>query len=160
MVTALPPLARHSLPGARPMSTDSQTPPPAGFVPHTRRSPLTEPWEPLFAREQGTALQLGLWLRPAHCNGRGFAHGGLLSALADNAMGLSAVRAAQAGGLTAQGAVTVSLALDFIGSGQVGQWLEVRPVVLKAGRTLAFVECHLLGDDQMVARGSATFRLQ
>lgn len=133
---------------------------PEGFAPHTRHSPLTAPWEPILARAQGHAVQLGLQVREAHCNSRGFAHGGLVSALADNAMGLSAVATARAGGAdpTAR-AVTVSLVLDFIGSAQVGQWLEFRPVVLRHGRTLAFTECHVFADEQLVARASATFRL-
>jgi acyl-coenzyme A thioesterase PaaI-like protein len=31
-------------------------------------------------------------LRAVHCNSRGFVHGGVIAALADNAMGLSFVR--------------------------------------------------------------------
>jgi uncharacterized protein (TIGR00369 family) len=137
---------------------------PDGFTPHTRRSPLTDPWEPLFARNSGDQVELALQLRDAHCNSRGFAHGGLLCALADNAMGLSAVAAART--LSAnpnhQGfgsAVTVSLNLDFIGSAQVGQWLVVTPCVLKTGKSLAFVESRICADGQLVARASATFRL-
>lgn len=142
----------------------SATPPPdtipQGFAPHTRHSPLTTPWQPLYARPDGHHVQLGLRVRDAHCNGRGFAHGGLISALADNAMGLSAVAAARAeGAAQLAGAVTVSLVLDFMASASVGQWLEFRPVVLRHGRTLAFTECHVLADGQLAARASATFRL-
>jgi len=142
--------------------------PPEGFAPHTRHSPLTEPWEPLFARQQGHAVHLGLRVREAHCNSRGFAHGGLVSALADNAMGLSAVATARAagdaeggakGGAEGKRAVTVSLNLDFIDSARIGQWLTIEPVVLRHGRTLAFTECHVLADGKLVARASATFRL-
>lgn len=133
---------------------------PEGFAPHTRHSPLTAPWEPLYARPDGHTVRLGLRVREAHCNGRGFAHGGLISALADNAMGLSAVATAHAEGATPPaGAVTVSLVLDFMASATIGQWLEFRPVVLRHGRTLAFTECHVLADGQLAARASATFRL-
>ena len=150
--------------------------PPPGFAPHTRRSPLTDPWEPLFACLDGHTVQLGLRVREAHCNSRGFAHGGLVSALADNAMGLSAVGAARAEAASPSrpaptGAVTVSLSLDFIASAGIGDWLSVRPVVLRQGRTLAFVECHVWAqapagagglqpdaEDRRVARASATFR--
>jgi acyl-coenzyme A thioesterase PaaI-like protein len=62
---------------------------PVGYERHTRRSPLTDPWEPLFARETADAVQLALEIREAHCNSRGFAHGGLISSLADSAMGIS-----------------------------------------------------------------------
>ena len=61
---------------------------PAGFERHDRKSPMTAPWEPLYRRISGGAVILGLRAGPAHTNSRGFVHGGLISALADNAMGL------------------------------------------------------------------------
>jgi uncharacterized protein (TIGR00369 family) len=133
---------------------------PDGYLRHTRRSPLTEPWEPLFARETGEAVQLAVEIREAHCNARGFAHGGLISALADNAMGLSAVRLARQQPEQAQAsAMTVTLALDFLDSARVGEWLEVRPSVLKLGRTLAFAEFRVVCGERLVARGNASFRM-
>ncbi|MEA2966409.1 MAG: hypothetical protein QOI46_6507, partial [Alphaproteobacteria bacterium] len=62
---------------------------PEGFAPHWRKSGLTDPWEPLYSRRTGEAVYIGLRAGPAHSNSRGFVHGGLISALADNAMGLS-----------------------------------------------------------------------
>jgi acyl-coenzyme A thioesterase PaaI-like protein len=62
---------------------------PAGYSRHFRASPLTDPWEPLYSKAENGAILLALRIRQAHCNSRGFAHGGLISALADNAMGLS-----------------------------------------------------------------------
>jgi acyl-coenzyme A thioesterase PaaI-like protein len=64
-------------------------PPPEGFVRHLRVSPLTAPWEPIYERALSDRLVLGLWLRTPHTNTRGSAHGGLIAALADKAMGLS-----------------------------------------------------------------------
>lgn len=133
---------------------------PAGYQRHTRRSPLTDPWEPLFALETIDAVQLALEIREAHCNSRGFAHGGLISSLADNAMGSSAVRRArQQPGAQKVGAVTVTLTMDFIDSARVGEWIEFCPTVLKVGRTLAFVDCQVVCGDRIIARSSATFRL-
>lgn len=99
-------------------------------------------------------------VRGAHCNARGFAHGGLISAFADNAMGLSAVRIARGreGGGNAS-AVTVTLTVDFVDSAKQGEWMEVRPTVLKAGRTLAFVECRVVCGERTIARASASFRM-
>ncbi|HET7793788.1 MAG TPA: PaaI family thioesterase [Rhizobacter sp.] len=133
---------------------------PAGYQRHTRRSPLTDPWEPLFAREAGEAVQLALVVRDAHCNSRGFAHGGLISSLADNAMGLSVGHVARAQlGNDKASAVTVALALDFIDSAKVGECLEFHPQVLKVGRTLAFVDCRVVCGERLVARANASFRL-
>ena len=70
------------------MPTSSDAPVPAGFERHFRRSPLTDPWEPLYSCRTPDAVVIGLRLAGAHTNSRGFAHGGLIGALADNAMGL------------------------------------------------------------------------
>ena len=133
-----------------------------GYEPHTRRSPLTDPWEPLLSRYMANAhsdaLYLALEIREAHCNARGFAHGGLISALADNAMGHSAVlQARRRAGCENASAVTVSLTLDFIDSARIGDCVEFQPTVLKVGRTLAFVECRVVCKDRLIARGSANF---
>lgn len=133
---------------------------PSGYERHTRRSPLTDPWEPIFACETADGLNLAVEVRDAHCNARGFAHGGLISALADNAMGLSAVRRAREHpGSEKASAVTVSLALDFIATAQHGECLEIRPSVLKVGSTLAFVECRVVCGERLIARGNASFRM-
>ena len=133
---------------------------PDGYAPYVRRSPLTDPWEPLFERRVGDATRLALQVREAHCNSRSFAHGGLITALADNAMGISAVLVARAGGAgETTGAVTVSISTDFIDSGKLGDWIEFHPSVLKTGRTLAFVECHVKCGERLIARCNATFRI-
>ena len=62
---------------------------PEGFVAHSRKSPLTDPWEPLYARSMPDRLVLGVRVRTEHCNSRSMPHGGFLAALADNGMGLS-----------------------------------------------------------------------
>jgi len=135
------------------METQTLVPPP-GFTPHMRKSPLTAPWEPIFARETQSAFVLGLYLREAHTNSRGFAHGGLIGALADNAMGLSC-------GLRLGGArlVTVSLSVDYLGRAQIGQWLEFDTVFVKPGGTLCFAQAFVTADGQPCARADAVFRV-
>jgi uncharacterized protein (TIGR00369 family) len=132
---------------------------PEGFVPHNRRSPFTDPWEPLFSRLRGGAIQLAVQLAEAHCNARGFVHGALIAALADNAMGLSAVTAAISQGLPVKSAVTVNLALDYLDVARTGELLELHPSVLRQGRTLSFVACQALCGERLIARANATFRM-
>ena len=127
---------------------------PDGFAPHFRKSGLTDPWEPLYSRNTGEAIQIGLRAGPAHANSRGFVHGALISALADNAMGLSC-------GLSLQGIsglITVGLSLDFLSTARLGQWLEIRPVVLKTGKNLCFSTATIHADEGLCARANATFR--
>lgn len=126
---------------------------PNGFKPHFRESSITQPWEPIFSQVHDEAVHLGLTARPPHTNSRGFVHGGLIMTLSDNAMGLSC---AQAGG--GRGLVTVNLSVDFVSSARLGQWIEFRPRVLKAGKTLCFVEASVLADGTLCARANATFK--
>jgi len=128
---------------------------PAGFEPHDRKSPVTAPWEPLYRRVSGDTVVLGVRARDVHCNGRGFVHGGLISALADNAMGLSCVR--KMGDLASL--VTVNLTVDFLGSAHVGQWLEFDTVFVKPGGTLAFTQAFVTADGEPCARANAVFRV-
>ena len=128
---------------------------PEGFEPHTRKSPLTEPWEPLYAKRTDKAVIIGLRLAKPHTNGRGLIHGGLIAALSDNAMGYSC---AQATGWTTS-FVTIGLAVDFVGSAQVGQWLAIETEVIKTGSTICFAQSFIKADDVVIARANATFRV-
>jgi uncharacterized protein (TIGR00369 family) len=128
--------------------------PPEGFAPHFRKSPVTDPWEPLLSRQVEGAVQIGLRLREAHCNSRGFLHGGVIAALADNAMGLSCGKVLG----SVQGLVTVNLAVDYVGTARIGQWLQVEPRVLRTGRSMSFADALVTADGSLVARASASFR--
>jgi uncharacterized protein (TIGR00369 family) len=127
---------------------------PDGFLRHFRQSPLTDPWEPIYSRRTEDAVIIGLRLAAPHTNSRGLIHGGLIAALADNAMGLSCGVKLEAGGSRL---ITVSLAVDFIGSGQIGQWLAVETDVIKTGKTLCFAQCFVIADGAKIARANGTF---
>ena len=130
---------------------------PAGFEPHFRNSPLTEPWEPLYSRRTANAVQMGLRLAKAHTNSRGLIHGGLIAALSDNAMGYSCAQAM--GWDPGKSLVTISLAVDFIGSAEIGQWLSIEPDVIRSGSTVCFAQSLIRADDVVIARANATFRV-
>ena len=129
--------------------------PAPGFSRHDRKSPLTAPWEPLYARTACDTVILGLRAAAAHTNSRGFVHGGLISALADNAMGLSCARRLGDGASL----VTVNLTMDFLGSAFTGQWLEFDTVFVKPGGTLCFTQAFVTADGQACARANAVFRV-
>jgi uncharacterized protein (TIGR00369 family) len=128
---------------------------PAGFSPHFRSSPLTKPWEPLYSRAAGETVVLGLRAGEAHTNSRGFVHGGLITSLADVAMGLSCAR--RLGDLPSL--VTVNLNVDFMGSALMGQWLEFDTVFVRPGSTLCFAQAFVTADGQPCARANGVFRV-
>jgi uncharacterized protein (TIGR00369 family) len=124
---------------------------PEGFERHFRQSPLTDPWEPLYLKRTKKAVIIGLRLARPHTNSRGLIHGGLIAALSDNAMGYSCAHVM--GG--ASSLVTIGLALDFIGTAQVGQWLSVETDVIKTGSTICFAQCLIKAGGSIIARANA-----
>ena len=127
---------------------------PEGFEAHFRPSPLTKPWEPIYSKRTSEAIILGLRLAEPHTNSRGLAHGGFITALADNAMGLSC--GAKRGEGTTR-LITVSLGVDFIASARLGQWLAFESDVIKLGSNLCFAQCTVTADGTQIARANGTF---
>src|SRR5437588_4704483 len=116
---------------------------PDGFEPLSRKSPLTEPWEPIYTKKTERAVIIGLRLARPHTNGRGLIHGGLIAALSDNAMGYSCAHVM--GGVSSL--VTIGLAVYFVGTAQVGQWLAIETEVIKTGSTICFAQSLIKADD-------------
>lgn len=133
---------------------------PEGFGPHARKSPITDPWEPLYARAGEDRLILATWVREPHCNSRHMPHGGFLAAMADNAMGLSLGMNLARTGAAVEGLVTVSLTLDYLGSARLGQWLEFDTDFIKLSRSICFAEATVRADGVPVARARASFKVR
>ena len=128
---------------------------PEGFERHYRQSPLTDPWEPLYSKRTDKAVIIGLRLAKPHTNGRGLIHGGLIATLADNAMGHSCAHVMDG----VSSLVTIGLAVDFMGSAKVGQWLAVETDVIRTGSTICFAQSLIKADDAIIARANGTFRV-
>ena len=128
---------------------------PEGFERQPRPSPLTDPWEPIYSKQTPDAIILGLRLAKAHTNARGFAHGGLIAALTDKAMGHSCGHKMRG----THSLVTVNMSIDFVSSAQIGQWLVIETEVIKTGGTLCFAQCRVTADDAVIARANGTFRV-
>jgi len=89
-------------------------------------------------------------------NSMGFVHGGMISALADSAMGRSL--------RTIKPAVVRSMSFDlklsFISAAKVGETLRATGRVVHAGRRTAVTECRVEGPGgRLVATASGTFAI-
>lgn len=133
--------------------------PPEGFQLHERTSPLTAPWAPIYRKSRARAVYLGVYLRNIHCNSRGLVHGGFIAALADNTMGYTCGKALAADGREIRSLVTINLSVDYLGSAKLGQWMSWEPEMLKATRSIAFVQALVQADGVPVARANATFKI-
>jgi len=87
-------------------------------------------------------------------NHSGFVHGGMISTLADSAMGRS-LRTLKPGVIRA---MSFDLKLSFIGAAKIGEKLRATGRVIHAGRRTVVTDCRIEGKDgRLVASASATF---
>ncbi|HMJ38505.1 MAG TPA: PaaI family thioesterase [Verrucomicrobiae bacterium] len=87
-------------------------------------------------------------------NHSGFVHGGMISTLADSAMGLS-VRTLKPGVVRS---MSFDLKLSFISAARIGETLRATGRVIHAGRRTVVTECRVEGPDgKLVATASGTF---
>ena len=89
-------------------------------------------------------------------NSVGFVHGGMISALADSAMGRS-LRTIKPG---VTRSMSFDLKLNFINAAKVGETLRATGRVVHAGRRTAVTECRIQGPGgRLVATASGTFAI-
>jgi uncharacterized protein (TIGR00369 family) len=87
-------------------------------------------------------------------NHSGFVHGGMISTLADSAMGRS-LRTLKPG---VTRAMSFDLKLSFIAAADIGETLRATGTVIHAGRRTVVAGCRVEGrEGRLVATGSATF---
>jgi len=87
-------------------------------------------------------------------NHSGVVHGGMISTLADSAMGRSLRTLSPA----VVRAMSFDLKLNFINAAKVGEKLRATGHVIHAGRRTVVAECRVEGNDgRLVATASATF---
>jgi uncharacterized protein (TIGR00369 family) len=107
------------------------------------------------SQEQGVAV---LEMTPTEdmANSMGFVHGGMISALADSAMG-RALRTIEPGVVRS---MSFDLKLSFISAAKVGETLRATGRVVHAGRRTAVTECQVEGPSaRLVATASGTFAI-
>jgi acyl-coenzyme A thioesterase PaaI-like protein len=137
------------------MSLPEQHDVPEGFSLHTRTSPVTDAWAPIYARIWPASFVLGLRVAPVHCNSRGLLHGGVIAALADNAMGLSLAMQT----VPPASPVTTNLSVDYFGKAAIGTWLTFETDHVAQQGQNGFTHALVKADGIPVARATAVFRL-
>lgn len=126
---------------------------PDGYGPLARSSNFLQMVGPLYCKPEGDGLVLGLRIEERHANSRGIAHGGLLTTLADLALGYNCGRMVAAN----QTLITTSLTIDFVASASIGDWLAAHTDVQQTGKRLSFANCYLSVGNRRIARASGIF---
>ena len=126
---------------------------PDGFEPFDNQGPFLEAIGPIHVRETDDGPILGLRAEERHANHRGTIQGGLLSTLADFALG----RAIEADAEDGKDRATVSLTVDFLKPARPGDWIESRTTVDRVGGMLSFADCSLTVEDREIVRARAVW---
>jgi acyl-coenzyme A thioesterase 13 len=126
---------------------------PEGYGPLPRNSNFVQMVGPLYCKSDGDGLVVGMRIDERHANGRGIAHGGLLTTLADLALGYNCGRKIASN----QTLITTSITIDFAASALVGDWLTAHTDVQQTGKRLGFANCYLMVADKRIARASGIF---
>jgi uncharacterized protein (TIGR00369 family) len=130
------------------VAIDQQIPP--GFRPLTDLTGFAANNGPWFEKiENGRSIR-GFRPGQKHANSLGIVHGGMLAAFLDSAMGTAVFRTLD------RRAVTLSLNLDYLGPGRIGDWLQAEGEVVGHDEHVAQVRGRLYGPrhDVMAAMGS------
>jgi uncharacterized protein (TIGR00369 family) len=127
--------------------------------------PTAEGWEevpsaafgtlvgPIWQRDEGDRLRFGLIVAPKHTNRAQNLHGGMLMTLADQALAFTARKA------TGKAHATMELNIHFVGVVRLGEFVEVRSEVVRATRSVVFLEARMLVADRVVATASGIWKI-
>ena len=137
-------------------TTLRRDPIPEGYVPRPLSGGFLRALGPLYVRREADGRSsFGLLVEEAHCNAKDMCHGGMLATLADLVLGIGGLEQAGSSGFF----ITISLAQDFLAPVPRGAWLEMRPELLRATRTMMFVQGVFTVGEEPVLRANGVFRL-
>lgn len=128
---------------------------PDTFAPIFRSSPFLELLGPIYSSDTDSGTKIGFMAKEKHCNARGVVHGGVLSSLADIALGYNAAFGQQ----PPVPMVTANLTVDYAGSARLDDWIEIETDVQKVGKSMAFANCYFCVNSKRIARASAVFHV-
>lgn len=125
--------------------------PPEGFVPGGA-SGFVDLVGPVYVRQADGAF--GFRAEEKHANLIGVVHGGMLMSLADRALGVAAMRAADGANC-----VTIELGMQFVGAGRIGTWIEARPFVVRRTGSLVFLRGEVVSGGDVLASASGVWKI-
>jgi len=103
------------------------------------------------------AARVSLEIGENHGNRHGVLHGGFISLLLDNAMGVTSSLTASPDGR--QPFLTVSMNVNFIAAARVGEVVHATASVIGGGKRLLFLQAELRkADGSLVATATGTFK--
>jgi len=127
---------------------------PDGFTPIFMVEPFTTLIGPIYAKPDSQNLfKLGFLVAESHLNIERVVHGGMLSTLADQAIGTNVAHAND----QTNDVLTIHLSVDYISPARLGDWVEASVTLSKISGRVRFGNCELRVGERLVLKASAIF---
>jgi acyl-coenzyme A thioesterase PaaI-like protein len=113
---------------------------------------------PIFATrdrlDAGEDVRFGFRVAARHCNPRPVCHGGMLATFLDIALARG-IRMAKDQPAPLP---TITMSLDYLAPALLGEWIDARVTVTRAGGGTCFVQALAHGPSNLVLRGSGVYK--
>jgi uncharacterized protein (TIGR00369 family) len=115
---------------------------------------FTDVLRPVYRREEGAGVAIGMFVQAQHCNMIGICHGGVLMTLSDVGAASAVNHAREKIG----GAPTLNLSFDFIAAAKAGEWIEAQADRVELRKRFGFSSGVVSNaEGKVICRFSGTF---
>lgn len=127
--------------------------------------PLADGWEPvedssfiglvgpIVRRARGDDDEYGFVAEPKHANLNDVVQGGMLMTFADRALGYTAWRVA------GRSTATVQFDMQFVSAARIGEFIQMRPEVVRRTSALVFLRGALFAGARIVATAQGVWKI-
>ena len=112
---------------------------------------------PLYARRTDAGFQLGFRVEERHCNPMRICHGGMMATFCDMLLPISAHVMSKE--LAERFLPTINLLIDYLAASPLGAGVRGEAQLLRATRSLVFMQGLVQADGVSVARVSGIFKI-
>lgn len=130
---------------------------PEGFKPRRFGDGFIAVNGPLYVKKLERGILLGFRVEARHCNPMGICHGGMISTFCDMLLPISAHYLSD--DLGRRFLPTINLQVDFLAPSPKGAWVQGEAQLLRATRSMVFMQGLVTADGQSVARASGIFKI-
>ncbi len=130
---------------------------PPGFRPIAIGGEFLKTVGPMYGRWDGERARLGFRVEPRHGNMARNGHGGMLATFAD--MQMAVVTHYQRPEIAGHSFPTISMTTDYVAPAPMGAWVEGSADVIRATKSLVFIQGTAAADGATVLRFSGVYKI-
>jgi uncharacterized protein (TIGR00369 family) len=130
---------------------------PEGFKPRRFGDGFIAVNGPLYVKKLEPGILLGFRVERRHCNPMGICHGGMIATFCDMLLPISAHHLSAE--LERRFLPTINLQVDYLAASKLGAWVQGEAQLLRATRSMVFMQGMVRADGEAVARVSGIFKI-